>query len=141
MTHHQLSGFAWRHASSARRNAVLRPERAGPITSTCSPSGTCNEHGSPLSNRNPIGTETSQSATLTVIVPPTITTDPASQTNVVGSTVTFNVGVSGSAPFHYQWKKGVVEMLNETNAALVLAGITGAASRTGSSALSYGNDP
>ena len=79
---------------------------------------------------NPIGTETSQSATLTVIVPPTITTDPASQTNVVGSTVTFNVGVSGSAPFHYQWKKGVVEMLNETNAALVLAGITGADAAT-----------
>src|ERR1017187_287267 len=35
---------------------------------------------------------------------PTITTQPLSQTNLVGSNVTFSVTVSGTGPFHYQWQ-------------------------------------
>ena len=36
--------------------------------------------------------------------PPSITTQPASQTNLVGSNVTFSVAVSGTGPFTYQWQ-------------------------------------
>ena len=36
--------------------------------------------------------------------PPTITTQPISQTNLAGSTVTFTVAVSGTGPFTYQWQ-------------------------------------
>jgi len=41
--------------------------------------------------------------------PPTITTQPASQTNAMGTSVTLSVAVSGSGPFSYQWQ------LNGTN--------------------------
>jgi hypothetical protein len=37
---------------------------------------------------------------------PTITTQPVSQTVVVGQTATFSVVASGAAPLSYQWKKG-----------------------------------
>ncbi len=79
---------------------------------------------------NPTGSETSQSATLTVIMPPSITTQPSSQTNVIGASVTFNVSVAGTTPFHYQWRKGAADILNQTNAELVLASITAADAAT-----------
>ena len=41
--------------------------------------------------------------------PPTITTQPVSQTNLTGSSVTFSVAVAGTGPFTYQWQ------LNGTN--------------------------
>ena len=54
---------------------------------------------------NGAGSLTSSPATLTVITPPTITTQPASQTVNAGQTATFNVAASGTAPFTYQWQK------------------------------------
>ena len=53
------------------------------------------------------GTVNSAIATLTVTqnVAPTITSQPASQTVVVGSTATFTVAVGGTAPFTYQWRE------------------------------------
>jgi hypothetical protein len=38
--------------------------------------------------------------------PPVITTQPASQTNSVGATVSFSVGTTGTAPLSYQWQAG-----------------------------------
>ena len=38
-------------------------------------------------------------------VPPTITTQPASQTVTVGQIGTFTVAATGTAPLHYQWYK------------------------------------
>ena len=35
---------------------------------------------------------------------PTITNQPASQTNLAGTSVTFSVTVDGTAPFNYQWQ-------------------------------------
>ena len=35
---------------------------------------------------------------------PTITTQPANQTNLAGANVTFSVAVSGTGPFTYQWQ-------------------------------------
>ena len=51
------------------------------------------------------GTVTSSIATLTVAsaAAPTITTQPVNQSVAVGSTATFTVAVSGTAPFTYQW--------------------------------------
>jgi hypothetical protein len=51
------------------------------------------------------GSITSSAATLTVIAPPSITTQPASQTVIAGQTATFNVVASGTAPLTYQWLK------------------------------------
>ena len=53
---------------------------------------------------NAFGTATSSNAQLTVIVPPTITTQPQSQTVTQGLNATFTVAASGTAPFSFQWK-------------------------------------
>lgn len=60
---------------------------------------------------NPYGTNTSASATLTVIDPPVITNEPASITNNAGTTATFTVGMSGTEPLSYQWYKNGTNQL------------------------------
>src|SRR5207237_842428 len=47
----------------------------------------------------------SDAAPSTQSVPPTITTQPASQTVSVGQTATFTVTAAGTAPLRYQWQK------------------------------------
>lgn len=54
---------------------------------------------------NTLGSVTSAAATLTVNVPPSIVTQPAGQTVVVGQTATFTVVAAGTSPYTYQWKK------------------------------------
>lgn len=57
---------------------------------------------------NLAGQVTSAAATLTVnaaTAPPSIITQPSSQTIVAGQTVTFSVTASGTAPLTYQWYK------------------------------------
>src|SRR5262249_5609084 len=54
---------------------------------------------------NAVGTTTSDPAVLTVIVPPSITTPPSSQTVNAGTSATFSVVASGSTPLSYQWRK------------------------------------
>ena len=55
---------------------------------------------------NSLGSVTSSIVTLTVFVPPTITTQPANQTVVAGSSATFSVIATATGcdgPFTYQW--------------------------------------
>jgi hypothetical protein len=58
-----------------------------------------------LAVSNSAGSQTSNAATLTVNVPPTITTQPQNQTVTVGSKATFSVAATGTAPLSYQWSK------------------------------------
>jgi sugar lactone lactonase YvrE len=53
---------------------------------------------------NAYGSVTSQVATLTVVYPPSITTQPLSQTVSSGTNLSFSVGVAGDGPFNYQWQ-------------------------------------
>jgi len=52
---------------------------------------------------SPAGSVTSQVATLTVSVPPTITTQPQSQVVIQGQNVSFSIAASGSGSLSYQW--------------------------------------
>src|SRR5208282_867888 len=52
---------------------------------------------------NSAGSQTSNPAHLHVQVPPSITVQPESQSVVVGSTATFSVQATGTAPLTYQW--------------------------------------
>lgn len=77
---------------------------------------------------NNYGTNTSPVLAVTVSaagVPPSITNmivHPASGTNEVGgSPMSIQVGVAGTGPFAYQWRKSNVDIGNETNATLTLA--------------------
>ncbi|MBV9928552.1 MAG: immunoglobulin domain-containing protein [Acidobacteria bacterium] len=74
---------------------------------------------------NAAGSATSEPVALTVthIVPPTITTQPASQTKNVGEGVTFTVVAGGTAPFDYQWQKNGADIAGATAASLTLSNL------------------
>jgi hypothetical protein len=55
---------------------------------------------------NPAGSSTSVVARVFVGLPPSVTAAPHSQTNLVGSNVTFTVIVAGTPLFTYHWRKG-----------------------------------
>ena len=59
---------------------------------------------------NLYGSVTSAPAVLNVGIPPTITTQPVSQTNPVNGTASFLVGVSGTGPLTYQWQFDGVDL-------------------------------
>ena len=52
---------------------------------------------------NAVGAATSAVATLTLLLPPTITADLTDQSATQGSSVTFGVELAGTGPFTYQW--------------------------------------
>ena len=54
---------------------------------------------------NTAGSVTSNIATLTVNLPPSITTQPSSVTITAGQTATFSVTATGTAPLSYQWRR------------------------------------
>jgi hypothetical protein len=54
---------------------------------------------------NSVSSATSSAATLTVGVPPTISTQPASQTVTVGQAAKFSVTAAGPGTLTYQWNK------------------------------------
>ena len=59
---------------------------------------------------NLYGSAISSNATLTVLVPPTITVQPLSRTNVVGTAAAFSFKASGTPPLYYQWKRNGVDL-------------------------------
>ncbi len=85
------------------------------------PATTTSDSGSTISVvvNNSAGTVTSTSATLTVnaaAVPPSITTQPASQTVTAGQAATFSVLAAGTAPLTYQWRKNGANISGATAA-------------------------
>jgi hypothetical protein len=65
---------------------------------------------------NSISSVTSNAATLTVNVPPSITTQPLSQTVTAGQTATFTVTAIGTGTLSYQWKKNGTSISGATAA-------------------------
>ncbi len=66
------------------------------------------------------GAVTSTVAQVVIAVPVTITNHPQSQTAAEGSQVALCVGVSGTEPFTYQWRRNGLPLAGGTNACLVL---------------------
>jgi hypothetical protein len=72
----------------------------------------------------------SPAATLTVNVPPSITTQPSSQTVNQGANASFSVVASGTGPLTYQWQTNNVNVSNggivsgATTSTLTLTGVT-----------------
>ena len=65
---------------------------------------------------NSFGNSTSNAASLTVNVPPTITAQPGNQTVAVGQTATFTVAATGSGTLIYQWRKNGTAISGATSA-------------------------
>jgi hypothetical protein len=73
---------------------------------------------------NALAMATSQTATLTVTGgPPMVVTHPTNQTVASGSSVTFGVNASGSAPLRYQWRRDVTAITDATNSILILTNV------------------
>ena len=70
------------------------------------------------------GSVTSRVAALTVLVPPTITLQPTNQTVALGGIARFTVAASGTAPLSYLWWFKGAPLFTQTNATLVLTGVT-----------------
>ncbi len=66
---------------------------------------------------NQAGSMTSASATLTILVPPSISVPPQSQTVIQGSNITFTVTAAGSAPLAYQWRFDGADIAGATTSA------------------------
>ena len=79
---------------------------------------------------NTYGSVTSSIATLAVIIPPVITTQPRSVNTNLGASVTFSVVAAGTAPLAYQWYKDGASIpsaiLNAYSISGVMAGDSGA---------------
>jgi hypothetical protein len=67
----------------------------------------------------------SNEAIMTLPLPPTIVTQPASQTVSPGADVTFTVGATGTGPLHYQWRAGYLpgDVPGATSDTLVLTNV------------------
>jgi hypothetical protein len=72
---------------------------------------------------NSYGSVTSAVASLTVLVPPAITTPPSDQTAVVGSSASFSVTATGTAPLSYQWAFEGTNLAGATANPLLLTGV------------------
>lgn len=73
---------------------------------------------------NAAGSATSEGATLTVVMAPTITTQPANLLLEPGETATFSVVASGLPAPTFQWRKDGSPLAGATTASLVLPAIT-----------------
>ena len=62
---------------------------------------------------------------------PVITNSPASQTVLLGSPVAFTVGVSGTAPLSYQWRRGGTSIVGATNSTYTIAATANSQTATG----------
>jgi fibronectin type 3 domain-containing protein len=83
-------------------NAMVEATNSSLVLTDVQPS---NEGNYSVVVTNVMGSAASSNAILTVLVPPVITTQPASQTAIQGTNVTFSVSVSANStlPLNYQW--------------------------------------
>jgi hypothetical protein len=73
---------------------------------------------------NVIGGVTSTNVSLTVLVPPAITTQPTNVTVIQGSNATFSVTAAGTTPLNYQWySNGTNQLIGATNASLTVSNV------------------
>jgi uncharacterized repeat protein (TIGR01451 family) len=72
---------------------------------------------------NSSGAIVSPDAALVLITAPIILVPPAGQTSYPGSNAVFSVTADGAPPLSYQWRFGTANILNATNATLVLTNL------------------
>jgi hypothetical protein len=72
---------------------------------------------------NSLGTVTSLNPSLTVLIPPFITSQPKSANASINDTVTFFVEAGGTQPLRYQWLRNGVLLPGETNVFLRIQGV------------------
>ena len=89
-------GYQWRFNSAAIANAT-----AASYTIASVAPNNAGTYDVVITNNS--GSVTSAVATLAVLVPPAITTQPSNQIAAIGGSVSFSVTATGFAPLKYQW--------------------------------------
>jgi hypothetical protein len=84
-----------------------------------------NTNGGVVFRRSPAGVSTGNTA-IGGGVPPTITTQPVSQTASTGATAMFTVMAAGAGPYTYQWRRDGTMLTGATSATLVVANVQAA---------------
>lgn len=85
--------------------------------------------GTPVLGGTPAGyvcafdTNTAGQVNFVADIPPQIVLQPTNVTAVAGGNAQFSVTASGAAPLQYQWNLSGTNIMDETNAVLVLAGV------------------
>ncbi len=69
------------------------------------------------------GAVTSVVATLTVLVPPTITRQPTNQSASLGANVTFSAAATGTPLRYFQWRFNETNLLGKTSTSLVVTNV------------------
>lgn len=72
---------------------------------------------------NAAGSVTSEIASLTVSSRPSISSQPASQSVILGGTVSFSTTAAGTGPLSYQWSRNGVTIAGATSAVLTLTSV------------------
>jgi len=72
---------------------------------------------------NSAGTIISADATLTVLVPVFITTQPTNLTVIAGNLAQLSIGAAGSGPITYQWRKNNVDIVGANAAQYVISNV------------------
>ena len=100
---------------------------ARPARATCSTPTAGSDSGASFDVvvSNSVGTVTSAAATLTVNVPPSITTPPANVTVTAPDAANFSVVAAGDAPLSYQWRRNGAPIAGATSASYVLTPTAG----------------
>lgn len=75
---------------------------------------------------------TSSSATLSLGTLPVITTQPVSQVACLGTSATFTIVATGTAPLSYQWRKGSTNISGATNSSYTIDSVKVSDGNTGS---------
>ena len=106
--------YQWKKAGVNITGATIATLSFGTLLATDSGSYT-------VTATNAAGTLTSSTVTLTVISPPTISTQPVSISPNLGASASLSVTATGGAPYTYQWQKGGADVTGATAATLSFA--------------------
>jgi hypothetical protein len=108
--------YQWSHNGSALAGATASALALSNVQTTDAGSYT-------VVVTNIAGSITSAVATLTVNVPPAITTQPQSQTVTLDQNASFSIVATGTAPLSYQWSFNGTAVSGTTNASLTLTNV------------------
>lgn len=113
------TGTSWRLLNSASLTSVV-PDGTAATTFLVSVIGNC--YSGPITE----GQLYADNFRLvnSMLISPTITTLPQSQTVSVGTNVTFSVTAAGTAPLGYQWRKGGVNISAAVGPNYTITGVT-----------------
>jgi hypothetical protein len=111
--------FQWRsYANAIAFTNIPRADTASLVLNNVQP--TSRLFAVVVTDGNGMSTTSSPLVTLTVVFPPVITNQPASQPGIRGYSTTFRVGASGTPPLAYQWYFNATNLWSQTNTSLML---------------------